>query len=92
MSESQPQTVTIDPNNMTPQQAFVVMWRCLNKAQQKGVFTFDESYALKLSAEKLAQELKMVQQEQPVQEQSAQSAQSALSAQSAQSAQSALNV
>ena len=79
MSESQPQTVTIDPNNMTPQQAFVVMWRCLNKAQQKGVFTFDESYALKLSAEKLAQELKMVQQEQPVQPvQSEQSEQSSL--------------
>ena len=80
MSESQPQTVTIDPNNMTPQQAFVVMWRCLNKAQQKGVFTFDESYALKLAAEKLAQELRMVQQteqteqtEQPVEQQVQQS-------------------
>jgi glutathione synthase/RimK-type ligase-like ATP-grasp enzyme len=68
MSETQPQTVTIDPNNMTPQQAFVVMWRCLNKAQQKGVFTFDESYALKLAAEKLALELRMVQQEQSVEQ------------------------
>jgi glutathione synthase/RimK-type ligase-like ATP-grasp enzyme len=77
MSETQPQTVTIDPNNMTPQQAFVVMWRCLNKAQQKGVFTFDESYALKLSAEKLAQELKMVQ-EQPAQQQTEQPSQEAL--------------
>jgi glutathione synthase/RimK-type ligase-like ATP-grasp enzyme len=70
MSETQPQTVTIDPNNMTSQQAFVVMWRCLNKAQQKGVFTFDESYALKLSAEKLALELKMVQQPEQQSEQS----------------------
>jgi glutathione synthase/RimK-type ligase-like ATP-grasp enzyme len=70
MSETQSQTVTIDPNNMTSQQAFVVMWRCLNKAQQKGVFTFDESYALKLSAEKLALELKMVQQPEQQSEQS----------------------
>jgi glutathione synthase/RimK-type ligase-like ATP-grasp enzyme len=70
MSESQvqPQTITIDPNNMTAQQAFVVMWRCVNKAQQKGVFTIDESYALKLSAEKLAVELKMVDQQQAPQQ------------------------
>ena len=59
MSESQP--LTIDPNNMTSQQAFLVLWRCVNKAQQKGAFTIDESYALKLAAEKLAVELNMVQ-------------------------------
>jgi glutathione synthase/RimK-type ligase-like ATP-grasp enzyme len=68
---SETQTLTIDPNNMTTQQAFLVMWRCVNKAQQKGAFTIDESYALKLAAEKLAVELNMVQQ--PVQQQTEQS-------------------
>jgi glutathione synthase/RimK-type ligase-like ATP-grasp enzyme len=64
---SEPQPLTIDPNNMTSQQAFLVLWRCVNKAQQKGVFTIDESYALKLAGEKLAVDLNMVQQPQPTQ-------------------------
>ena len=48
---------SIDINKMDEKQSLYVIWQMLNKAQSKGIYTIDESCAIKAAIQKITQTL-----------------------------------
>ena len=57
LNQSNQSNQQIDISNMDEKQAIYVLWQLLTKAQAKGVYTIDESYAIKASFQKITDTL-----------------------------------